>query len=164
MPERSYSTLPWRFARTHGNVAAEFPDDLAAGAAGRRQGIGIGDDGDGVEAVFAFRDGFEDRDALGAAGEAVAGVFDVAAGVDSSGFRAERRADAEIREGRVGILPASVAAAINASYSVMMCWRRPSGKVAYCAKTLRKRLAGNSQPAEVLLSELKSSDVTSTLC
>src|SRR5579863_2025996 len=38
----------------HFRVAAEFPQDLAARAAGRGEPIGIRDDGDGVESAFAL--------------------------------------------------------------------------------------------------------------
>jgi hypothetical protein len=45
-------------------VAAELPEDLAAGAAWRREYVGIGGDGDAREFARAFRDCFEDGDSL----------------------------------------------------------------------------------------------------
>jgi hypothetical protein len=64
----------------HGDVAAEFPDDLPTGTAGRGERIRISDDGDGIEAALTFGNGLENRNALGAAGEAERCVFDVATG------------------------------------------------------------------------------------
>src|SRR5262245_5897101 len=61
------------------NVAAELPDQLATGATGRGERVGIGDNRDGVEAALAFADGFEDGHSLGANREPVGGVFYVAA-------------------------------------------------------------------------------------
>jgi hypothetical protein len=93
----------------HGNVAAEFPNDLTACTAGRSECIGVGDDGDGVEFMraFAFGNGFEDGDALGAKSEAVTSVFDIAARKDTAGFRAHRSADAKTRERCVGMFAGS---------------------------------------------------------
>ncbi len=85
------------------NVAAKFPDDLAASAAGRGEGVCVGDDGDGVEVVFSFGDGFENGDAFGAEGESVGGVFDVASGEDAAGFGAHGGADAKFRKWSVGV-------------------------------------------------------------
>ena len=67
----------------NGNVAAKFPNELAASAARRRQRVGVSYHGNRVEAALSFADGFEDGDALGANGEAVGSVFDVAAAKDS---------------------------------------------------------------------------------
>src|SRR5260370_7436762 len=67
----------------HGNVAAKFPDQLTACAAGGRQRVGVSYHGNGVEAAFAFADGFEDGDALGANGEAVSAIFNAATPKDS---------------------------------------------------------------------------------
>ena len=77
------------------DVAAELPEDLAAGAAGRRESVGIGGHGHAAELADAFGDGFEDGHALGADGEAVSGVLDVAAGVDAAGGVFDGRADLE---------------------------------------------------------------------
>lgn len=57
--------LAVKVGHDHSNVAAEFPNDLTTGAAGRGKRVGISNNGDGLELVFAFRDGFEDRHALG---------------------------------------------------------------------------------------------------
>src|SRR5487761_45328 len=87
----------------HGHVAAKFPDNLAASAAGRRQLIRVGDNGDGAEFTLAFRDCLENGNALGANCEAVAGVFDVAAAENAAGFRAHSRAHAKLGKRRVGM-------------------------------------------------------------
>src|SRR5579875_2723789 len=96
--------LAGEIRKNHGNVAAKFPDNLAASAAGRRERIRIGDHGDGFEILLALGNGFENRDALGADGEAVAGVFDVASGENASGFGVDRGADAKFREGRMSVI------------------------------------------------------------
>ena len=85
------------------DIAAELPEDLPAGAAGRRQHVGIGGHRDAAELARAFGDGFEDGHALGAEGQAVGGVFDVAAGVDAAVDVFQRRADLEVRERRMGV-------------------------------------------------------------
>ena len=51
----------------------------------------------------AFGDRFEHRHALGAKGQAVGRVFDVAAGVDAAGVVFESGAHAEMRKRRVGV-------------------------------------------------------------
>src|SRR5262249_5293545 len=79
------------------DIAAKLPEDLAARAARRSEAIGIGGDGDAAELADAFADGFEDGDALGADGEAVGGVFDVAAGVDAAFGVFQGGADLEVR-------------------------------------------------------------------
>jgi hypothetical protein len=86
------------------DIAAEFPDDLPAGTARRREGIRVGHDGDGVEPAFALADCFEDRSAFGADRQAVTGIFDVAPAEDSSRNSSKRGADAEIRVGSMRIL------------------------------------------------------------
>src|SRR5579872_6406638 len=60
----------------HGDlhVPAEFPQNLPAGAAGRRQVVGVGGYGDAPELSGAFGNRFENRNALGAHGQAVGGV------------------------------------------------------------------------------------------
>src|SRR5437588_57994 len=64
------------------DIAAEFPEKLAACAAGRGQLIGIGDNRNPAEAAspggYAFKDGV----ALGADGQAVGSVLHVAASVN----------------------------------------------------------------------------------
>ena len=86
------------------DVAAEFPDYLAAGAAGWSQTIHVGDYGDGVEAALALGDGFEDGHALSATGEAEGGVFDIASSEDAAGFGAYGRAYTKIRDGGASVL------------------------------------------------------------
>ena len=95
-----------KIGEDYGDVAAKFPDDLAARAAGRRERIRVGDDSDGVEFMraFAFGESLENGDAFGAKGEAVAGVFDVAARKDASGFCADGGTDAKMGERGVGVL------------------------------------------------------------
>ena len=63
-------------------VAAVFPQELTAGAARRRQVVGIGDDGDAGEDRVTFGERLDQRDALGAERQAVGRVLDVAAGDD----------------------------------------------------------------------------------
>src|SRR3954462_10641961 len=86
------------------NVAAEFPAKLAAGTAGCREGVGVRDDYDGVEAAFTFADGFEDGDAFGANSEAVGGVLYIAAAEDAAGGGAESGAYAEVGVWGVSVL------------------------------------------------------------
>ena len=78
------------------DVAAELPENLAAGAAGRGRGIGVGDNRDTPEHAMAFRQRFEHRDPLGARGEPEAGALDVAAGHDQAVGGFERGAHFEM--------------------------------------------------------------------
>ena len=89
-----------------GMVAAELGEGLAAGAAGhRRRHIEVGDgDGAQTDARAVLGDGARDGTLLGATGEAVGAVFDVAAGDDRAVFEQQGRSDAEVRVGRVGVL------------------------------------------------------------
>src|ERR1051326_922229 len=73
------------------NIAAEFPEDLAAGAAGRREGVGVGGDGDAAEFADALADGLKHGDALCTNRETVRGVLHVAAGVYAAGIVFQRR-------------------------------------------------------------------------
>jgi hypothetical protein len=85
---------------------AELVDGLAAGPAGLAGGgVEVGD-GDGTDADFgaAEGDGGGDGGLLGTAGEAVGGVFDVAAGDDSTVCEQEGGADAEVAVGCVGVM------------------------------------------------------------
>ena len=88
--------FPLQVRENHFRVSAEFPDDLAARSAGRRERIGVGHHGDGVKSALAFGNGLKNRDALGAKRQAVRRVLHVAAAENPSGFRAHRRAHAEI--------------------------------------------------------------------
>jgi len=89
----------------HGDVAAKFPDQLAASAARRREGISVSDYGNSVEPALAFADGFENGDALGANGEAVGSVLDVAAAKDSPRSGTKRRANAKVGVRRMRVFP-----------------------------------------------------------
>jgi hypothetical protein len=88
----------------NGDVAAEFPDELAAGAAGWSQGVGVGNHRDGIEAALTFAERFEDGDAFGANGQAVGGVFDVATAEDAPRSGAESGTDTEIGKRSMGVL------------------------------------------------------------
>ena len=85
---------------------AEFEDGLAAGSAGLAGGVVEVGDGDGADADGGAveGDGGGDGGLLGAGGEAVGGVFDVAAGDDGAVCEQEGGADAEVAVGRVGVL------------------------------------------------------------
>src|ERR1039458_5280917 len=64
------------------HVAAKLPENLPAGATGRREIFGIGGHGHAAELAYAFRDRLEHGHAFGAEGEAVGGIFYVAPGVN----------------------------------------------------------------------------------
>jgi hypothetical protein len=85
------------------DVAAKFPDQLATGAAGWRQNVGIGDDGDGVEAALAFADGLENGGAFGADGQAIGSIFHVTAAEDAAGSGAKGGPDSKIGVGSVSV-------------------------------------------------------------
>src|SRR6266511_3306424 len=55
------------------HVTAEFPKDLAAGAAGRGQDVGVGRHSHAAEPARAFGNSLENRHALGANGQAIGG-------------------------------------------------------------------------------------------
>jgi hypothetical protein len=86
----------FEIGKDYRDVAAKFPDELAAGTARWSEGVGVGDDGDSVEAALALADGFEDGHALSADGEAIGGVLDVAAAEDSARCSAQCGADTEV--------------------------------------------------------------------
>ena len=85
---------------------AELVDDLAACAAGGAGDALVVDDGDGANFDFGaeFCHGGEDCSALGAVGEAVGGVLNVAASEEFALGRQEGGADAEVGIGGVGVL------------------------------------------------------------
>ena len=85
---------------------AELVDGLAAGAAGLAGGVVEVGDGDGADAHLgaAEADGGGDGGLLGADGEPVGGVFDVAAGDDSPVRKQDSSTDAEVAVGRVGVV------------------------------------------------------------
>src|SRR5437899_1036576 len=86
-------------------VAAELPQHLPAGPAGRGEPRRVGHHGHGVELRQPLGEGLEDGHALGAHGEPVRRALDVAAGDDLARARAQGRADLEAREGCYGTPP-----------------------------------------------------------
>ncbi len=81
-------------------------DSLTAGSAGLAGGVvevGYGDGAD-ADAGAVEGDGGGDGGLLGAGGEAVGGVFDVAAGYDGTVREEEGGADAEVAVGGVGVV------------------------------------------------------------
>ncbi|HKF52048.1 MAG TPA: hypothetical protein VKB26_07025 [Candidatus Acidoferrales bacterium] len=88
------------------HVVTEFPNDLTTCAAGRRERVRVGDDGDSVEFVrtFSFGERLEDGDAFSAESEAVAGIFDVATGEDATGFAAHSGTHAKFGEWSMSVL------------------------------------------------------------
>ena len=64
------------------DIPAVLPQELPTGAAGWCQLLGTGDDRQSAKLLNAFRYGFEERHPLGADGQAVGGVLDVAARID----------------------------------------------------------------------------------
>ena len=90
-----------------GGGSAELGDGLAAGSAGLAGGVVEVGDGDGADADVGavLADGRDDGRLLGAGGEAVGGVLDVAAGDDGvfGGVEEDRCADTEAAVGGVGV-------------------------------------------------------------
>lgn len=76
-------------------IAAKFGNHLAAGSAGRNRRVCVGDDRDARELPGAFGNRLAQRHALSAHRQAVAGIFNVAAGEDSPVTAFDRRADLE---------------------------------------------------------------------
>ena len=85
---------------------AEFVDGLAAGSAGLAGGAVEIDDDYGADADLGavLGDGGGDGGLLGTGGEAVGGVFDVAAGDDVAVFEEDGGSDAEVTVGGVGVV------------------------------------------------------------
>ena len=79
------------------NVAAEFPDDLAASSAWRSQFLSIHDNGDPAEFRNAAGDALPNRDTLRTDGQAVACRFNIAASIDVAVLRLDGRTDLEVR-------------------------------------------------------------------
>jgi hypothetical protein len=92
-----------------GVVGAELGEGLAAGTAGHGGGAVEVSDGDGAEADAGAElgDGAGDGSLLGAGGEAVGAVFDVAAGDDDAAFKQEGGTDAEVAVGSIGVFCSS---------------------------------------------------------
>ena len=68
-------------------VLTVLPDDLTAGATGRRQLFGVHDDDQIGKVSFTFGQGFPNRHAFSTDGQAIARAFNVATGKDFSCFR-----------------------------------------------------------------------------
>src|SRR5271155_3639793 len=93
-------------------IPAELPQNLAASAAGRGEGFGIGGDGDACEPGGALRDRLENSDSFGADREPIGGILDVATGkygslIHTSGGFFEGSANLEARVGRVCVFAGS---------------------------------------------------------
>src|SRR5688572_16325186 len=84
------------------DVAAILPEELAAGSARRRRVGRIGDHRNACERGVPLRERLVERDALGAHGQPVGGVLDIAPGDDLSAAGFERRADREAGIAGVG--------------------------------------------------------------
>ena len=97
---------------------AELLDGLAAGSAGLAGGVVEVGNGDGADADggAVLADGGDDGGLLGAGGEAVGGVLDVAAGDDSTVRKQDSGTDAEVAVGCVGILGGSGSASLQLGY------------------------------------------------
>lgn len=82
-------------------------DHLSAEPAGRSEGFGLGDhhQGEHVSRPHALGSRGTDGVALGADRTAVAGIFDVAAGVEGAVPMQECCADLEVAIGRISIIP-----------------------------------------------------------
>src|ERR1700683_4612547 len=87
------------------HVAAEFPEDLPAGAAGRSEHVRVRRHGHATEVARAFRDGLEHGHALGAKSQSIGRVLDVATGMDAARRVFESCAYFESGEGRVRVMP-----------------------------------------------------------
>jgi hypothetical protein len=86
--------------------SAELVDGLAAGSAGLAGSVVQVGDGDGADADLGTEqaDGGGDGGLFRADGEPVGGVFDVAAGDDSTVRKQDSRADAEVAVGCIGVV------------------------------------------------------------
>ena len=85
------------------DIAAEFPENLAARAARRREGFSVGCHSHSAKLARTFRNRFEYGYALGADGQAVSGILHVATGVNAAGGIFEGRADFEVGIRRVRV-------------------------------------------------------------
>jgi len=99
--------IPLEIAENYFGVSTKLPNNLAARATGRRELVGVGDDCDGVETSLAFGESLEDGHSFGAHGQAIAGVFHIATGIDAAGLRAYRGAHPKLREGRNRVFPSA---------------------------------------------------------
>lgn len=79
----------------HLDVAGELPQNLPARSAGWRWRARVGHDGDAPEGAVSVGERLEDRDALGAHGETIGGILDIATGDDVTVHGFEGRTDLE---------------------------------------------------------------------
>src|SRR2546422_5567272 len=86
------------------DVARELPEQLAAGTAGGRRTLAVSHDGYGHEFPLSFGDRFPQRDSLRADRQPVSRVLHVAAREDPAVRSQQRRANLEVRIGRVSVL------------------------------------------------------------
>ncbi len=86
-----------------GRAVGEFADALAAAAAGRAERRAVADDADRSDPPAAGRGHGGDGARLGAPALGIGRVLDIAAGEDFAFGGHERRADAELRIGGVGV-------------------------------------------------------------
>ena len=93
-------TLAAVVGQHHLHVTGEFPQPLPASAARRCWRRRIGDNGDADGTADAFGDRLEDRGALGAHGQPIAGALAVARGDDAAVGREKGGANQEVRERR----------------------------------------------------------------
>ena len=114
-------------------IAAEFPENLAARAARRGRRGRVGDDGDAGEGAMALRQRLEHGHPFRANREAVGGVLDVAARHDRPVGRFERGADFEVRKGRVGELTRPARGADEIDFARMIA-QPPRAKAAAIAR------------------------------
>ena len=83
--------------REHDRRASrEFPDDLAAGATGRRQRFRVGNYSKFSKLPFTFRKRLPNRNAFRANSQSITRALDVAASVDLATRSSHRRAHLEI--------------------------------------------------------------------
>ena len=85
-------------------IAGKLPQNLPARTAWWGGCFRRGDDNHASELAVSFRERLEDGDALGADGQAIRGVFDVAASDDRSIYGFERSADFETGIVSMGVL------------------------------------------------------------
>src|SRR5207244_3209539 len=92
----------------------------------------VGDNRHLLERGFAFRKGLHQGNPLGTQRQAIAGIFDVTAGVDLAAFRLERRSDGEAGIAALGELAGAPGGLIQAALSgrkghVRLAWKASAG-------------------------------------
>ena len=95
-PDGNDLSFTLKIAEHDRRILRKLPNNLPASPARRRQGIGVGYDGEFSEVPLTFRQSLPDGDALGANGQAITGAFNVTADVDFSFIGLYRGADQEI--------------------------------------------------------------------